>query len=81
MSKFVDGIGSLFKGADTSAADRQIAQQREDQQIALNKQTQDLQNQNSQQDKNLAGVIRQPKGRRLLLAATGERGVSSTLGG
>lgn len=86
MAKFVDGIKSLFSGgADNSAQAAAIAgdnaKAREQQSIALDKQTQDLQVQGAEQDALAGRALRAPKGRRLLLAATGEQGVSSTLGG
>ncbi|WP_398468540.1 hypothetical protein [Tardiphaga sp.] len=81
MSKFIDGIGSLFSGPDTSAADAQARKSREEQQIALARSRQDVQGQEAETDQQLGRASRAPKGRRLLLAATGESGVSSSLGG
>jgi hypothetical protein len=81
MSKFVDGISSLFSGPDTSAADAAAAKAKQDQQIALSRSQQETQNAAATADDNLGKAGRAPKGRRLLLAATGEGGVSSTLGG
>lgn len=86
MTKFVDGIKSLFSGgsdnsaqAATIAADN--AKSREQQGIALDKQTESLQAKSNEEDQLAGRALRAPKGRRLLLAATGEQGVSSTLGG
>jgi Sec-independent protein translocase protein TatA len=84
MTKFVSGIKSLFSGPDTSAQEQQAAQEasaREAQSISLQKQQETLQNQDATQQSQLGRVARAPRGRRLLLAATGEQGVSTTLGG
>lgn len=81
MSKFVEGIQSLFSGPDTSKQEAAAAKAREDQQIALDRQKQEVQNQQATEDQNLGKVARAPRGRRLLMAATGEQGVSSNLGG
>ncbi|KIZ47388.1 MULTISPECIES: hypothetical protein [Rhodopseudomonas] len=77
MNAFVKGVQSLFSGPDTSAAKKQS----EEQSLVLAKQAETLQNQDQEQQSQLAKVTRVPRGRRLLLAATGEQGVSSTLGG
>jgi hypothetical protein len=81
MTEFVKGIKSLFTGPDTSAQDAAAAQQRENQQITLARQQQDAQAQAAVDDQTLGKVARAPKGRRLLLAATGEQGVSTNLAG
>lgn len=81
MSKFVEGIQSLFSGPDTRKQDADAAKARQDQQIALDRQRQETQNQQATEDQNLGKVARAPRGRRLLLAATGEQGVSSNLAG
>lgn len=84
MTKFVQGVKSLFSGPDTSAQEQQNAQAasaREAQNLALQKQQETLQNQDATQQEQLGRVTRAPRGRRLLLAATGEQGVSTTLGG
>jgi hypothetical protein len=86
MSKFVDGIKSLFSGdSSQNKANQDLLlqnqQQQEQQAIALDKQTQDLQAKNDEEDQLAGRALRAPKGRRLLLAATGENGVSNTLGG
>lgn len=72
---------SLFSGVDTSAADEAAKRARQDQSIQLDRQRQDAQNAEAAADDNLGKAARAPKGRRLLLAATGEQGVSSNLGG
>lgn len=81
MAKFVDGIKSLFTGPDTSKADAQAAQARQDSLIAMDRQKQELQAQQATANEQLGKTTRAPKGRRLLLAATGEQGVSSSLSG
>jgi hypothetical protein len=81
MSQFVNGIKSLFTGPDTSAQDKQIAQQKEAQSISLSRQQQTEQNSDQEQSVQAGLASRQPRGRRLLLAATGEQGVNTTLGG
>lgn len=80
MSKFVDGIKSLFTRTDNSAQQAEIARQRAQQDISLTRQQQQLQTQEAEQSKQAGAAARQPRGRRLLLAATGEAGVQSTLG-
>lgn len=80
MSKFVQGIQSLFSGTDNSAQQAEIARQREQQNITLTRQQQELQATEAEQNKQSGTAARQPRGRRLLLAATGEAGVQSTLG-
>jgi hypothetical protein len=80
MSQFVKGIQSLFTGPDTSAQDAQIAAAKQDQSLALSRQQQTEQVAAAEQDKQAGLVGRQPRGRRLLTAATGESGVQTTLG-
>lgn len=94
MSRFVNTIGNLFDGGNSSAEraasasasvnraeqDRQIAQQRDAQSIALNRQQQDAQQQDADLTQRVGRAGRLPRGRRLLLAATGETGVSNKLG-
>lgn len=80
MTKFVDGIKSLFSGPDTSAQQKQIAEQRDAQAVALTRQQQTEQTNDAEASRQAGLASRQPRGRRLLLAATGESGVSSTLG-
>lgn len=84
MAKFVDGIKSLFTGPDNSQAEaiaRENAKAREQQVISLDKQTETLQQQGAEQDQLAGRALRAPKGRRLLLAATGEQGLSDKLNG
>lgn len=81
MSKFVEGIQSLFSGPDTRKQEADAAKARDDQRIALDRQKQEVQNQQATEDQNLGKVARAPRGRRLLMAATGEQGVSGNLGG
>ncbi len=83
MSNFIKGIGSLFGGktSDTSQIDAQnklAADQREQQNLQLDRQTQELQQQQQQQQAQLNQLTRAPKGRRLLMAATGEQGVNKS---
>lgn len=79
MTNFISGISSLFGGE--SAATKEAAKAREAQSITLSKQTQDQQVAEAEQDQQLGRASRIPRGRRLLLAATGEQGVSAKLGG
>lgn len=84
MTKFVDGIKSLFSGPDNSQSDAiaaENAKSREAQAISLDKQTETLQAKDLEQDQLAGRALRAPKGRRLLLAATGEQGLSSKLNG
>jgi hypothetical protein len=81
MNAFVNGIKSLFTGPDTSAQAAQIAQSKDQQSIALSRQQQTEQNAAAEQDQQAGLVSRPPRGRRLLQAATGETGVSTSLGG
>lgn len=80
MSAFVDGIKSLFAGPDTSAQKAEIAQQKEQTDISLARQQQTQQVAAAEQDKQAGLISRQPRGRRLLQAATGDAGVQTTLG-
>lgn len=83
MTGFVQGVKTLFNGPDDSAAiaaKQDIAKQREQQALSLEKQKQDLQNQDATVTDQVGRASRVPRGRRLLLAATGEGGVSSKLG-
>lgn len=81
MGQFVKGVQSLFSGPDTRGQEEEVARQRQDQRIALDRQRQEVQNQQASEDANLGRAARAPRGRRLLLAATGEQGVSTRLGG
>jgi hypothetical protein len=81
MGKFVDGIKSLFSAPDTSAQDEQIKQARESERLALDKQRETAQGAEGEADLAAGAARRIPRGRRLLLAATGEGGVSGKLGG
>lgn len=80
MGQFVQGIKSLFTGPDTSAQDTEIAQSKQAQTVALARQQQTEQAAAAQKDQQLGLASRQPRGRRLLMAATGDAGVSDTLG-
>ena len=81
MSSFVNGVKSLFTGPDTFAQEKQAAQARDDQRIALSRQQQTQQQQAAKADEQAGLAGRAPRGRRLLQAATGDAGVTSTLGG
>lgn len=78
------GISKLLQKTpltpDTSAQEAEIGKQREQQSISLARQTQEAQQTGAEQDTNVARATRLPRGRRLLLAATGERGVTNKLG-
>lgn len=82
MTKFVQGVKSLFTGADDTAqqqiqmAKDDSAKQREAQQISLERQRQESQNAAAEADDAAARSRRGSRGRRLLLAATGEQGVT-----
>jgi hypothetical protein len=80
MNAFVNGIKSLFTGPDTSAQEAQIKQAKEDQSIALTRQRQTEQVAAGEASTQAGLASRQPRGRRLLQAATGDTGVQSTLG-
>lgn len=88
MSGFVKGIKTLINGPDTSAADsaaaqaqQQADQAKQEQQVQLSRQQQTLQDQQTEQAARMGKAARTPPGRRLLLAATGEQGVTDKLGG
>lgn len=81
MSNFVKGLGALFNGPDTSKQEAEIRSARERESIALDRQRQDVQAAAATEDQQLGRVARAPRGRRLLMAATGEGGLSSKLGG
>jgi len=85
MSNFAKGVKAMFTPRDTSAQEAEqeaeIAKQRETQQIAMANQKQTLQQQAGEADKGVARASRTPRGRRLLLASTGEAGLSNKLGG
>lgn len=83
MSSFVQGVKSLFTGPDTSAQEAEAKKQREEQQISLERQRQTEQQAAAQADQQAGLASRAPRGRRLLLALTGDTGVggsSTTLG-
>lgn len=80
MSPFVSGIKSLFMGPDTSAQQAQIDKAKQDQLISLDRQRQQEQQQAALADQQAGAAGRTPRGRRLLMASTGDAGVSSTLG-
>lgn len=80
MGQFVKGLGALFNGPDTSAQEGEIKRARQSEQIALDRQRQEVQAQAATDDQQLGRVARAPRGRRLLMAATGEGGLSSKLG-
>lgn len=81
MANFAKGIKTLFTGADTSAQDAEVERQRQQQTVALDRQLQEEQTAEARTDTQLGAAGKLPRGRRLLLAATGDRGLSSTLGG
>jgi len=66
---------------NTSDQDKQIAQQKEQQSIALDRQRQTEQQEAARIDQQAGAISRTPRGRRLLQASTGDAGVSNTLGG
>ena len=82
------GIGALFTGKmpggasdeDRQRAEQQLQQQREGQILSLTRQQQQEQNEADRQEQQLGGARRVPRGRRLLLASTGEAGLSDKLG-
>src|SRR4051812_359729 len=84
---FLSGfVGGLFGGGSSNNNTAQIAQQQalaqqqaDDQRVSLARQQQTLENTQAQQDLQLGKGVRVPVGRRLLLAATGEQGLSKTL--
>lgn len=88
MTQFVQGVKSLFTGkADGGqeeamrAQQETVAKQREQQQLQLETQKQGLQQQEAITEGQSARTSRAPRGRRLLLASTGESGLQSKLGG
>jgi hypothetical protein len=88
MSKFVQGVKSLFTGVPDADNSEEIARQeenlkkqREQQTLTLENQKQNLQQQEGEQTTAAGRASRVPRGRRLLLAATGEAGLPSKLGG
>ncbi len=82
MSNVVKGLKNMFfgdKGAERRAR-KDIAINRERQLIEGNRQLQESQATEARAMAQAGQVSRAPRGRRLLLADTGERGLSSTLG-
>lgn len=76
-----DFVTSLFGGGGGNSA--LLAQQQQaatNQKVDLARQQQTLENQQAQQDVQLGRGVKQPVGRRLLLAATGDAGLAKTLG-
>ncbi|OKO68300.1 hypothetical protein AC629_42200 [Bradyrhizobium sp. NAS80.1] len=80
MNAFVQGVKTLFTGPDTSAQDKAAAEAKQEQQISLARQKQTEQQQAALADQQAGAAGRTPRGRRLLIASTGDAGVSSTLG-
>lgn len=87
MSSTVKNLKALFTGEETDAVKRQreLSEKQADeaktqQTAALNRQQQQLQVEEAMRDEQAGAAGRLPRGRRLLLAATGERGVSNKLG-
>jgi hypothetical protein len=87
MSSTVENLKALFTGKETGAvrtqrelSEKQAAEARQQQEAALNHQQQQLQVEQAMRDEQVGAASRLPRGRRLLLAATGERGVQRTLG-
>jgi hypothetical protein len=78
MSQFVQGLQSLFGGG--SSADKMAKRALVEQRAALAKQREELQVKQARDQGELGRAYRAPRGRRLLLAATGEEGLSKTLG-
>lgn len=72
-------VGQLNK-PDTSGQDAAIKKAKDEQSIALDRQKQEQQAAAQDQAVQSGGITRQPRGRRLLQAATGDSGVQSTLG-
>ena len=81
MSGFVKGVQSLFMGPDTSAQEKQAKQAKEEQSLSIARQQQNAQQEKALADQQAGLASRMPRGRRLLQAATGDQGVTSTLGG
>jgi hypothetical protein len=83
MSATVDAVKRLFTGEpapDSALQQQQAREAREREALALSRQQQELQQQQAERDRDRAAIGRLPRGRRLLLAATGEQGVQRTLG-
>lgn len=75
--RFVDGLSSLFSAPDTSAQQAAATTARDQQGVELERQRQQQQNQEATTDATTGRIARIPRGRRLLLAATGESGVAA----
>lgn len=80
MTGFVQGIKTLFTGADTGAQEKAARDARDQQTIALTRQKETEKNAAALTEQTAGEVSRQPRGRRLLQAATGDAGVQTTLG-
>jgi hypothetical protein len=80
---FVGPIGSLFGlgGSEGGSQEAELARQREQQRIELERQRGEAQRKEQETDLQAGRAMRIPRGRRLLLAATGEAGLPGTLGG
>lgn len=88
MNKVVESVKNLVTGGESDELqrsreqqDRQAAVARDQQQIALARQQQQLQAEGADADQRVGRASRVQRGRRLLLAATGEGGISGKLGG
>lgn len=84
MGKFLKGLGAIFGGGSgRQQRKEQILEQTratEQQQTAQVQQARVLQEEQQDQEEEISRARRAPKGRRLLLAATGEDGVKATIG-
>ncbi len=83
MGKFLKGLGAIFGGSQRQQRIDQINNQVRAEKIqeeAQIQQTRQLQEEQQDQEAEIARARRAPKGRRLLLAATGEEGVKATIG-
>lgn len=87
MGDFVKGISTLLTGGAPKKGpganfQSDITAQREAERLAAAKQKEQLDQQEAEQDLRAGRATPVPRGRRLLLAATGEQGVakSTTLG-
>jgi hypothetical protein len=84
MAKFIKGLSSMFGGGQREQRVAQIqnqTQSQEQQRIAQERQVQQLQQEQQEGEIEAARARRVPRGRRLLLAATGEDGVQqATIG-
>lgn len=84
MSKFVKGLTSMFGGSGRAQRMEKMnqitaqAQATETQKLAQERQVQELQNQQAEQETEISRARKTNRGRRLLLAATGEDGVQKT---